>query len=144
VDFGDPEREKGACDIDVDTIENLACVASVSVGLGFFVCSKHFSLFGRAKIGASANWEKGQEKGGKKTLACNPTILKNPYANERQSNQVLVNLSVTHINTTNCFSPAGKFRCSGLTLEDGCSVASNLRDFQEAFSFHRDCCLMEF
>ena len=54
VDFGDPEREKGACDIEVDTIETLACVASVSVGLGFFVRSKHFSLFGRAKIGPSA------------------------------------------------------------------------------------------
>ena len=35
--FGDPEREKGACEIEVDTIETLACVASVSVGLGFFV-----------------------------------------------------------------------------------------------------------
>ena len=54
VDFGYPEREKGACDIEVDTIETLACVASVSVGLGFFVRSKHFSFFGRAKIGPSA------------------------------------------------------------------------------------------
>ena len=54
VDFGDSEREKGACDIEVDIIETLACVASVSVSLGFFVRSKHFSLFGRAKIGASA------------------------------------------------------------------------------------------
>ena len=54
MDFGDPGREKGACDLEVDTIETLACVASVSVGLGFFVRSKHFSLFGRAKIGASA------------------------------------------------------------------------------------------
>ena len=65
VDFGYPEREKGACDIEVDTIETLACVASVSVGLGFFVRSKHFSL-----------------------LSANPTILKNPYAKERQSNQL--------------------------------------------------------
>ena len=47
VDFGYPEREK-------DTIETLASVASVSVGLGFFARSKHFSLFGRAKIGPSA------------------------------------------------------------------------------------------
>ena len=54
MDFGYPEREKGACDIEVDTIETLACVASVSVGLGFFVRSKHFSLFGRAKFGPSA------------------------------------------------------------------------------------------
>ena len=54
VDFGYPERERRACDIEVDTIETLACVASVSVGLGFFVRSKHFSLFGRAKIGPSA------------------------------------------------------------------------------------------
>ena len=70
MDFGDQGREKGACDLEVATIETLACVASVSVGLGFFVRSKHFSLFGRAKIGANANkWEKGQEKGGKKTLA---------------------------------------------------------------------------
>ena len=70
VDFGDPEREKGACEIEVDTIETLACVASVSVGLGLFVRSKHFSLFGRAKLGrAQKKCEKGQEKGGKKTLA---------------------------------------------------------------------------
>ena len=54
MDFSYPEREKGACDIEVDTIETLACVASVSVGLGFFVRSKHFLLFGRAKIGPSA------------------------------------------------------------------------------------------
>ena len=84
VDFGDPEREKGACDIEVDTIETLACVASVFVGLGFFVRSKPFLLFGRAKIGASAEkkWEKGQEKGGKKTLA------RKPHDFEPQSNQV--------------------------------------------------------
>jgi len=70
VDFGDPEREKGACDIDVDTIETLACEACVSVGLGFFVCSKHFSLFGRAKIGASAK-EVGEGAGeGRKENAC--------------------------------------------------------------------------
>ena len=54
MDFGYPEREKGARDIEVDTIETLACVASVSVGLGFFVLSKHFSLFGRVKIGPNA------------------------------------------------------------------------------------------
>ena len=87
---------------EVDTIETLACVASVSVGLGFFVCSKHFSLSGCAKIGPSAKED-----------------------------------------TTNCFSPAGKFPWPGLTLEGGCSVASNLRDFREAFSFYKDCCLME-
>ena len=90
VDFGYPEREKGACDIEVDTIETLACVASVSVGLGFFVRSKHFSLFGRAKIGPSAK-EVGEGAGKreeKKRLSANPTILKNPYAKERQSNQL--------------------------------------------------------
>ena len=65
------QTEKKGLVTEVDTIETLACVASVSVGLGFCVRSKHFSLFGRAKIGASAKkWEKGQEKGGKKTLAC--------------------------------------------------------------------------
>ena len=70
VDFGDPEREKGDCDIEVYTIETLACVASVSVDLGFFVRSKHFSLFGRAKIGASAK-EVGEEAGeGRKENAC--------------------------------------------------------------------------
>ena len=73
VDFGDPEREKGACDIEVDTIETLACVASVSVGLGLFVRSKHFSLFGRAKIGASAK-EVGEGAGeGRKENACPQT-----------------------------------------------------------------------
>jgi len=79
VDFGDPEREKGACDIEVDTIETLACVASVYVALGFFVRSKHFSLFGRAKIGASVK-EVGEGAGeGRKENACpqKPTILKN-------------------------------------------------------------------
>jgi len=80
VDFGDPEREKGACDIEVDIIETLACVASVSVGLGFFIRSKHFSLFGRAKIGASEKkWEKGQEKGGKKTLSLKPHDFEKPF-----------------------------------------------------------------
>ena len=70
VDFGDPEREKGACDIEVDTIETLACVASVYVGLGFFVRLKHFSLFGRAKIGMSAK-EVGEGAGeGRKENAC--------------------------------------------------------------------------
>ena len=49
-DFGDPEREKGACDIEVDTIETLACVASVFVGLGFFVRSKPFLLSWRTKL----------------------------------------------------------------------------------------------
>ena len=84
ADFGDPEKEKGACDIQVDTIE-----VSNYVGLGFFVRSKHFSLFGRAKIGASAKEVgEGAGEGRKGTLARKPTILKNPYANERQSNQV--------------------------------------------------------
>jgi len=90
MDFGDPGREKGACDLEVDTIETVACVASVSVGLGFFVRSKHISLFGCAKIGASAK-EVGEGAGeGRKENACpqKPTILKNPSANERQSNQV--------------------------------------------------------
>ena len=68
MDFGDPEREKGACDIEVDTIETLACVTSVSVGLGFFVRSKHFPLFGRAKIGASAK-EVGEAGEGRKENA---------------------------------------------------------------------------
>ena len=79
VDFGDPEREKGACDIEVDTIETLACVASVSVGLGFFVRSKHFSLFGRAKIGASAKkCVTGEGKGEKETLARKPHDFEKP------------------------------------------------------------------
>ena len=79
VDFGDPEREKGACEIEVDTIETLACVASVSVGLGFFVRSKHFSLFGRAKIAASGKEVgEGKEKGGKKTLARKPYDFEKP------------------------------------------------------------------
>ena len=70
VDFGDPEREKGACDIEVDTLETLACVASISVGRGFCVRSKHFSLFGRAKTGASAK-EVGEGEGqGIKEKAC--------------------------------------------------------------------------
>ena len=74
MDFADPEREKGACDIEVDTIEILACVASVSVGLGLFVRSKYFSLFGRAKIGASAK-EVGEGAGeGRKENSC----LQNP------------------------------------------------------------------
>jgi len=79
VDLGDPEREKGACDIEVDTIETLTCVASVCVGLGFFVRSKHFSLFGRAKIEASAKEVgEGAEKGGKKTLARKPRDFEKP------------------------------------------------------------------
>ena len=90
VDVGDPEKEKGACDIEVDTIETLACVASVSVGLGFFVRSKHFSLFGRAKIGGERkrSGRRGRRREERKRLPANPTILKNPYANKRQSNQV--------------------------------------------------------
>ena len=73
VDFGDPEREKGACDIEVDTIETLACVASVSVDLGFFVRSMPFLLFGRAKIGACAK-EVGEGAGeGRKENACPQT-----------------------------------------------------------------------
>ena len=69
MNFGDPEREKGACVIEVVTIETLACVASVYVGPGFFVRSKHFSLFGRAKIGASAK-EVGE---GRKENSCPQT-----------------------------------------------------------------------
>jgi len=70
MDFGDPGREKGACEIEVDTIETVACVASVSVGLGFFVRSKRFSLFGCAKIGASAK-EVGEGAGeGREENAC--------------------------------------------------------------------------
>ena len=91
MDFGDPGREKGAYDLEVATIETQACVASVSVGLGFFVRSKYFLLFGRAKIGASAE-EVGEGTGeARKENACpqKPTILKNPSAtNVRQSNQV--------------------------------------------------------
>jgi len=73
VDFSDPEREKGACDIEVDTIETLACVASVSVSLGFFVRSKHFSLFGRTKIGASAKEVGEGAREGRKKNACRQT-----------------------------------------------------------------------
>ena len=66
VHFGDPEREKGACEIEVDTIETLACVASVSVGLRFFVRSKHFSASGK---------EVGEGKGeGRKENACPQTL----------------------------------------------------------------------
>ena len=90
VDFGDPEREKGACDIEVDTIETLACVASVSVGLGLFVRSKHFSAFWPRE-----NWDerkrsgrRGRRREERKRLPAKPTILKNPYAKERQSNEV--------------------------------------------------------
>ena len=79
MDFGYPEREKGACDIEVDTIETLACIASVSVGLGFFVCSKHFRFLAARKLGrAQKKWEKGQEKGGKKTLASKPHDIEKP------------------------------------------------------------------
>ena len=90
MDFGDPGRQKGACDLEVDTIETLACVASVSIGLRSFVRSKHFSLFGRAKIGASSKEVGEGAGGGRKENACpqKPTILKNPSANERQSNQL--------------------------------------------------------
>ena len=79
VDFGYPERERGACDIEVDTIETLACVASVSVGLGFFVRSKHFSLFGRAKIGPSAK-EVGEGAGKReeKTFVRKPHDFEEP------------------------------------------------------------------
>ena len=124
---------------------HLACVASVSVGLRFFVRSKHFSVFGRAKIGASAK-EVGEGAGeGRKENACPKTPRFWKTHTPTNVNQIRqVNFSVTHINTSNCFSPAGKFRCSGLTLEDGCSVASNLMDFREAFSFYMDCFLMEF
>ena len=46
----------------------MACIASVSVGLSAGL--KHFSLLERAKIGASAKqYEKGEGKGGKETLA---------------------------------------------------------------------------
>jgi len=70
VDFGDPEREKGACDVDVDTIETLASVAGVSVDLGFFARLKHFSLFGRAKIGVSAKEVREEAGEGRKENAC--------------------------------------------------------------------------
>jgi len=57
----------------------VACVASVSVG--FSARSRRFSLFGGAKIGASATLMeaagrgRGDEK--RKCLAANPMILKN-------------------------------------------------------------------
>ena len=71
LDFGDPEREKGACDKEVDTTETLSCVASVSVGLGFFVRSKHFSFFRGAKIGVSAKEVgEGAGEGRKRENAC--------------------------------------------------------------------------
>ena len=64
------QTEKKGLVTEVDTIETLACVASVSVGLGFCVRSKHFSLFGRAKIGTSAK-EVGEGAGeGRKENAC--------------------------------------------------------------------------
>ena len=56
---------------DVSFISILACVASVSVGLSAGL--KHFSLFERAKLGASTKkCEKGVGKGGKETLARKP------------------------------------------------------------------------
>ena len=70
MDFVDPEREKGACDIEVGTIETLAYVASVSVRLGFFARSKHFSLFSRAKIEASAKEVREGVGEGRKENAC--------------------------------------------------------------------------
>ena len=64
------QTEKKGLVTEVDTIETLACVASVSVGLGFYVRSKHFSLFSRTKIGASAK-EVGEGAGeGRKENAC--------------------------------------------------------------------------
>ena len=80
MDVGDPEKEKGACDIEVDTIETLACVASISVGLGFWPREN----WGERK----RSGRRGRRKEVRKRLPANPTILRNPYANERQSNQV--------------------------------------------------------
>jgi len=58
---------------------NLACVASVSVGLSSRC--RRFSLFGCAKIGASATLMEaaGRRRGGekRKRLPTNPMILKN-------------------------------------------------------------------
>ena len=55
----------------------IACAASVSVWLSSR--SRHFSLFGRAKIGVSAKkCEKGEGKGEKETLARKPHNFENP------------------------------------------------------------------
>jgi len=57
--------------------ENVACVASVSVGLSAGL--KHFSLFERTKIGASAKkYETGEGNGGKETLARKPHDFEKP------------------------------------------------------------------
>ena len=56
---------------------SIACVASVSVGLSAGL--KHFSLLKRAKIGARAKkYEKGEGKGGNKTLARKPHDFEKP------------------------------------------------------------------
>ena len=79
VDFGDPEREKGSCDIEVDTIETLARVASISVGLEFSYVRSIFRFLVARKLGrAQKKWEKGQEEGGKKTLARKPHDFEKP------------------------------------------------------------------
>ena len=138
MDFGDPEREKGACDIEVDRhYRNPSLRSKRFRGPRAFRTFEAFFAFWPRK-----NWgerkrsgRRGRRREERKRLPAKPTILKNPYAKERQSNQVSSS-ERDRINTTNCFSPAGKFRCSGLTLEDGCSVVSNLRDFREAFSFY--------
>ena len=91
VDFGYPEREKGACDIEVDTIEILACVASVSVGLGFFGRSKHFSLFGPQKLGrAQKKWEKGPGKGRKKTFVRKSHDFEEPVRQRTSIKSVII------------------------------------------------------
>jgi len=58
----------------------LACVASVSVGFSA-ARSRRFSLFGGAKIGASATLIEAAERGRggekRKRLPANPMILKN-------------------------------------------------------------------
>jgi len=63
--------------------EQLACVASVSVG--FSACLKHFSLFERAKIGASAKkCEKGEGKGPPSPYSLLPSVLRSPQFLRRQ------------------------------------------------------------
>ena len=79
VDFGYPEREKGACDIEVDTIETLACVAGVSVGLGFLCVRSIFRFLAAQKLGrAQKKWEKGPGKRKKKAFVLKPHDFEKP------------------------------------------------------------------
>ena len=80
VDFGYPEREKGACDIEVDTIETLACVASVSCGPRVFRTFEAFFAFWPRKNWAERkrSGRRDREKGGKKTFVRKPNGFEKP------------------------------------------------------------------